>query len=186
MVVLVKVKYTIYTIAGALAFNNYSDHDVFQFSAIPNGPINALAIDCAGSETSLQSCPINARTSFQCDSRTDVGVVCQGNLVVNQARSDLAKHAIPVMSYFLQCLKPLFTVNNTSPSNCTDGEIRLVEIDSDDVQGGDTVRGRVEICFGRVWGTVCDNNWDFSDAAVVCRQLGFSPLSEFTHEHHCV
>ena len=85
---MVKVKYTIYTIAGALAFNNYSD----AFGGVtPNSPITALAIDCAGSETSLQSCPINTNTSFQCDSRSDVGVVCQGNSLVNQARIDLAQ-----------------------------------------------------------------------------------------------
>jgi len=75
-------------------------------------------------------------------------------------------------------------VNDTSPSNCTDGEIRLVEIASDDVQQEDIVRGRVEICFGRVWGTVCDTNWDFNVGAVVCRQLGFPPLSEFIHKNH--
>ena len=93
-IVLVKVKYTIYTIAGALAFNNYSD--AFRFGAVSNGPINALAIDCAGSETSLQSCPINTNTSFQCDSRSDVGVVCQGNSLVNQARisNNYTSHAL--------------------------------------------------------------------------------------------
>ena len=98
-IVLVKVKYTIYTIAGALAFNNYSD--AFQFGAVSNGPINALAIDCTGSETSLQSCPINTNTSFQCDSRSDVGVVCQGNSVVNQARilSNYTSHALCLKSY---------------------------------------------------------------------------------------
>ena len=36
--------------------------------------------------------------------------------------------------------------------------------------------GRVEICFNRVWGTICGNDWDSREATVVCRQLGISAV----------
>ena len=50
------------------------------------------------------------------------------------------------------------------PVNCTLGDIRLVN-------GSSVMEGRVEVCFGDFWGSICSTNWDNREAGVLCYQL---------------
>lgn len=62
-------------------------------------------------------------------------------------------------------------------SPCMNGAVRLV--------GGNSRSGRLELCLGGVWGSVCKSRygrWDVA-AQVICRQLGYntSGITEYVY-----
>ena len=65
----------------------------------------------------------------------------------------------------------VYAVDTDPSTGCTPGDVRLVD-------GTNPYQGTVEVCFYGVWSTVCDSNWDTTDASVVCRQLGLSSIGE--------
>ena len=58
----------------------------------------------------------------------------------------------------------LYLLTLDDDDDCITGDVRL--------EDGNATAGRVELCLGGVWGTICRNNWDEIDATVVCSQLG--------------
>ena len=123
-------------------------------------PFHILDLNCTGVENSIWNCSYNGLFSYNCPSRHDASLKCQGSSI-----------------YTMSIIYLLGTVDiNTTMANCEDGDVRLV--------GGSTqYEGRVEVCINQAWGTVCSSKfsswgskyyyWETPDSNVVCRQLGY-------------
>ncbi|XP_067222123.1 scavenger receptor cysteine-rich type 1 protein M130-like [Chanodichthys erythropterus] len=111
----------------------------------------------------------------------DAEVVCRqlgcGRAVSAHSEAYFGQGSDPIWLDYLQCSGSESSLTQCSHSlenhNCGHeedaGVVCLKDIRL--VSGSDSCCGRVEILHNGQWGTVCDNDWDVNDAAVVCRQL---------------
>ena len=58
-----------------------------------------------------------------------------------------------------------------------DGQLRLVA--NSGITGGSS--GRLEVFLNGQWGTVCDDDFDVTDARLACQQLGYADAFFFSN-----
>ena len=113
-------------------------------------PIILDDVTCSGNEANILGCSYDFISN--CDHSEDAGVICGAVCLNGTVR--LATGDINEIYQYPDILEDDYFIKD------------------------ELARGRVEVCVGGQYGTVCDDNWDYEDASVLCSQLGFSPYGK--------
>ncbi|KAM9003117.1 scavenger receptor cysteine-rich domain-containing group B protein [Sarcophilus harrisii] len=129
-------------------------------------------VHCDGRELRLAACPSLGWGIHNCGHHEDAGVICSGRsaptvtssptLLTRDGKVWLTEPATVTEV----AAEPTWEATVlTMASGKKTGRLRLVS-------GDGPCQGRVEVLHQSRWGTVCDDDWDFADAQVACREAG--------------
>ncbi|XP_030847999.1 deleted in malignant brain tumors 1 protein-like isoform X7 [Strongylocentrotus purpuratus] len=174
---------------GPLSHNcGHSEDAGVQCTSTPS--VSIRLVDGSSSNEGRVEVNYNGQWGTVCDDfwdDTDAAVVCQ-ILGLGESGSALGSAAFgqgigDIILDDVQCVgteTDLFSCPNNGPlsHNCGHGEdagVRCISTSSGAIRlvdGSSSNEGRVEINYNGQWGTVCDDQWDDTDARVVCQILG--------------
>lgn len=127
-----------------------------------NGPIWMDGVQCSEGQNSLAECRHNGWGLHDCSHAEDAGVCCE--------REEAEKpKSIPVRLSCPQC-----NVGGSCKA-CPD----KIHPDPTDCLPRSVVKGIVEVQVNGVWGTISGEGWGWTEATIVCGQLGY-PMAYYS------